>query len=147
MTISGQLIAGRMIVRQLPSLVQQILNWLDRNAGALGDQTWPTPHADMGIPKAKIFNPVIYETPDFSDIVLVYRGNPKSQLDLCLGSLYTGSIAERTNIKGTAMTTATIAFALPAAPRAFFSAGLRAKLRRLIELSAQQYLVQGARYL
>jgi hypothetical protein len=68
-------------------------------------------------------------------------------LDLFLRSPYTGSIAERTNIKGTAMTTATIAFALPAAPRAFFSAGLRAKLRRLIELSAQQYLVQGARYL
>lgn len=47
------------------------------------------------------------------------------------------------------MTTATIAFPRPAAPRAyhFFSTGFRAKLRRLIELSADQYLVQGARYL
>lgn len=45
------------------------------------------------------------------------------------------------------MTTATIAFIRPAAPSAFFGTGLRAKLRRLIELSAAQYLVQGARYL
>jgi len=42
-----------------------------------------------------------------------------------------------------------IALDRPDAPRAFrfFSPGLRATLRRLIELSAAPYMVMGSRYL